>query len=113
MPDRLFVYGTLKPGEPNHDIVRSIEGTWEEAIVHGHLLKPGPDTGMSYPGVILDKSKGPVEGYLFTSDELPKHWDAIDRFEGREYQRVATDVTLRDGRVVEAYIYELKISEAF
>jgi gamma-glutamylcyclotransferase (GGCT)/AIG2-like uncharacterized protein YtfP len=53
----------------------------------------------------LDDGGDVVEGYLFTSDDLDAHWERLDNFEGDEYERVTTEVHLRDGRHVEASIY--------
>ncbi len=109
MPDKLFVYGTLRPGEPNHHLLSSIGGTWQKASVRGEHRETGYSTDMHYPGVILDLNGNEIEGYLFTSKHLSKHWDVLDRFEGSNYRRVKTDVTLEDGNVVESYIYEFKV----
>ena len=51
MAQRLFVYGTLRPGEPNEHILSVIGGTWEEASVHGHIRQMAWG---NYPGIILD-----------------------------------------------------------
>ncbi len=41
-------------------------------------------------------------------DRLAEHWPALDEFEGTEYRRVATRVTLADGAQVDAYVYALR-----
>lgn len=108
MPDKLFVYGTLKPGESNHHLLSSISGSWEKATVRGEHRDVGWSAEMHYPGVILDDNGDKIEGYVFTSENLSNHWDDIDRFEGNDYRRVKTNVELEDGQIVEAYIYEFK-----
>lgn len=45
---------------------------------------------------------------MFVSDRLAEHWPALDEFEGSEYRRVATRVTLADGAQVDAYVYALR-----
>jgi gamma-glutamylcyclotransferase (GGCT)/AIG2-like uncharacterized protein YtfP len=107
MPDRLFVYGTLAPGRPNAHVLAPLVGTWAPATVMGTLLPDGWGAAMGYPGIILD-GNGVVEGLVFTSDALPRHWARVDDFEGEGYERVLTTATLADGTVVDAYVYALR-----
>ncbi len=37
-----------------------------------------------------------------------QHWDELDEFEGDAYERVLTNVVLRDNSQSEAYVYVLK-----
>ena len=106
MPDKLFVYGTLKPGEPMDHLLESIGGRWEKATLRGELIEAGSAPGVHYPGVILDESGDVIEGFLFISENLPDHWGTLDRYEGRDYQRVKVDVRLEGGEVEKAYVYE-------
>lgn len=108
MPDRLFVYGTLQPGESMNHLLSSIEGAWDRGTVRGEFIQAGDIPGFPYPGVILDDNGDTVPGYLFTSESLSAYWDKLDRYEGSSYNRVVTDVTLVDGKTVKSYIYELK-----
>lgn len=108
MPDRLFVYGTLKPGESMNNLLNDIGGTWEKGTVQGKFISANDIPGFPYPGIILDDAGDTIEGYVFTSENLSDHWDKIDRYEGSNYERVITEVKLEDGSVVEAYIYELE-----
>jgi len=108
MPDSLFVYGTLKPGEPMDHLLESIGGTWKKGTVRGRFIWADEIPGFPYPGVILDDGYDTVDGYLFRSENLSNHWDDLDRYEGNSYKRVITQVALRDGTVTDAYIYELK-----
>ena len=64
---------------------------------------------MGYPGIDLDEHGGDVDGFLFTSQNLPRHWDALDAFEGEAYERVLTKVERKDGATVDAYIYRLRV----
>ncbi|MDA1172493.1 MAG: gamma-glutamylcyclotransferase, partial [Proteobacteria bacterium] len=48
------------------------------------------------------------EGYFFSSEKLTEHWDALDEFEGIQYQRVRVQGTLESGEHVDAWIYEMK-----
>ena len=108
MIQRLFVYGTLAPGQPNEQILANIPGEWEPATVTGTLLQQGWGAAVGYPGIILDEHGGDVNGFLFSSEALAKHWADLDEFEGEGYERVLTTVKLKDGRAVDAYIYRLR-----
>lgn len=109
MIERLFVYGTLGPGRPNEHIMDAIGGSWETATVTGALREAGWGAAMGYPGIDLDEDGGEVEGFLFTSENLSSHWEALDAFEGEAYERVMTKVKRNDGTTVNAYIYRLQI----
>lgn len=65
----------------------------------------GRGGGLSGPA---PRPMGPeVMVQLFTSEDLPDHWDRLDAFEGDEYERVPIDVDLGTYRV-QAHIYALK-----
>lgn len=108
MPDKLFVYGTLKPGESMNQMLSSIGGSWKKGTVQGEFIRPNEIAGFPYPGVILNDESGDIDGYVFESKNLHSHWDRLDAYEGSSYRRVITEVTRDDGQTVEAYIYELK-----
>lgn len=104
---KLFVYGTLAPGEPNEYLLKDLGGTWEIGSVKGKYFPSCWGEALGYPGVVLDSEGSDVTGLLFSSDELDKHWKTLDEFEGEGYQRVITLVQLESGDSVESYIYEL------
>ena len=106
---RLFVYGTLAPGEPNHDQLDGVRGSWTPASVRGHLRRLGWGADMGYPALILDPDAERIAGQLLESDDLERHWRRLDEFEGDEYSRVLTRVDLADGREVEAFVYVLRL----
>jgi len=56
----------------------------------------------------LDPQAAAVEGYFFSSEKLTEHWDALDEFEGIQYQRVRVQGTLESGEHVDAWTYEMK-----
>lgn len=107
MIHRLFVYGTLAPGRPNEHVLADVPGKWETATVTGTLLQEGWGAAVGYPGIVLDKHGLEVEGFLFSSERLAEHWARLDEFEGEGYERVLTTVKLKDGKAVDAYIYQL------
>ncbi|HEH9529599.1 TPA: gamma-glutamylcyclotransferase [Pseudomonas aeruginosa] len=104
---RLFVYGSLGPGRPNEHLMQKIGGQWQAASLRGRLLEKGWGAGMvSGPGDRRRRRGNPRP--CVVSDRLAEHWPALDEFEGSEYRRVATRVTLADGAQVDAYVYALR-----
>lgn len=107
MIQRLFVYGSLRPGQSNEHVLKAIGGTWQEASVRGHLKQVVEASGV-YPAIVLDDAAPVVPGYIFHSDHLNAHWDDLDAFEGDSYQRILVTVQTHDHEAVEAYIYALR-----
>lgn len=103
---RLAVYGSLRPGGPNHHVVDGLPGRWVDGTVRGHLRAEGWGADLGYPGIILDRSGDDVPVTVLESSALPEHWPRIDAFEGTGYRRVVTTVTTPHGDV-RASIYEL------
>ena len=105
--DYLFVYGTLAPGRPNEHVLRDVKGDWIPATVRGTLYEEGWGAAQGYPGIILDDSQSQVDGLLFASEMLSQHWQRLDDFEGEGYRRVITAAVTKEGKTVQAHIYEL------
>lgn len=103
---RIALYGTLRRGEANHHVVAGIPGTWAAGTVRGwaYELTWGPAAG--YPGLTLDPEGSAVPVDVLTADDLDRHLGRLDRFEGDGYRRVPAPITLDDGEVVEAWVYE-------
>ena len=109
MTEKLFVYGTLGPGKPNEHILKKIGGSWKKGYVHGKLYKEGWGALVGYPGIRLDNAGGKVHGNVFYSEKLETYWKELDDFEGKEYQRVKTQVILEENNeTVEAYVYAIR-----
>ena len=64
---------------------------------------------MGYPGLVLDAAGTKLHGQIFSSSKLDESWDYLDEFEGNEYDRVITEVTLDSGERVQAYVYVLRV----
>ncbi|KUM81171.1 gamma-glutamylcyclotransferase family protein [Streptomyces curacoi] len=106
-----FVYGTLRPGEPNHDrFLRGRTAREEPARMTGLVLYDGP----GYPYAV-EEPGSVVSGELVTArpeayDEL---LDALDRLEDYApgdphnlYERVVREaVRQSDGTPVPAWVY--------
>jgi gamma-glutamylcyclotransferase (GGCT)/AIG2-like uncharacterized protein YtfP len=105
--DKIFVYGTLKLGEKNSYLLDRIGGEWIEATVKGSLYKEGWGSKFGCPGIKVDEKGQVVRGYIFRSDKLEENISFFDEFEGGEYKRTITDITLKNGLTTKAYIYQL------
>ncbi len=86
MIDKLFVYGTLSPNQPNEHILKKIDGSFKKATVRGKLIEKGWGAKMGCPGIKLDENANKIRGFVFESENLQNHWDMLDRFEGEEYE---------------------------
>lgn len=106
--DKLFTYGTLIPGEVNHNVVEDLDGTWQTGSINGTLFQDGWGAQHGCPGVIPSPDGDVVPGYLLTSPELVNHWDRLDHFEGDDYQRVIVPVSLENGDSAMAYVYAIR-----
>jgi gamma-glutamylcyclotransferase (GGCT)/AIG2-like uncharacterized protein YtfP len=111
LPLPFFVYGTLRPGEPNHDrFLRGRTRSEEPGRLAGAVLYDGP----GYPYAV-EEPGGVVSGELVTA--LPEAYGellvALDRLEDHVpgdprnlYERLARDVTRdADGTTVRAWVY--------
>lgn len=106
--ERLFVYGTLAPGQPYEYVVGDIAGRWQPAVVRGRLLNEGWAARFGYPGIVIDEYGADIPGFLLTSVALLHHWGRLDKFEEAGYVRQVANVMLRDGTDVQANVYALR-----
>ena len=106
-PPRLFVYGTLAPGEVNEHVLAPLDGCWVPARVHGTLHAEGWGHTHGFPALRLDPAAPAVAGQIFHSEDLARHWVRIDEFEGEAYRRVVTHAELINGGLCEACVYIL------
>jgi gamma-glutamylcyclotransferase (GGCT)/AIG2-like uncharacterized protein YtfP len=106
-PDtRLAIYGTLAPGQVNHDQISALTGNWRRGTVNGKLFSSGWGAALGFPGLILDPLGPSVDVHLFESTGLPAYWARLDEFEGSGYRRVVTTVYTKEGERRE-WIYVL------
>ena len=85
---RVFVYGTLMPGECRWPALRPYAVSWEPATARGRLW----DTGRGYPAVRFDDAGDAVPGILVAvaAESFADAVTALDRVEGEGvlYRRV-------------------------
>ena len=105
---RLFVYGTLAPGRPNHHILAEVPGTWRRATLRGRLFEEGWGATLGYPAIIPSDDGDEVDGFVLVSEQLADHWPRLDDFEGEGYERVAVTVTVDGEGEAEAFVYALR-----
>lgn len=103
MTHTVFVYGSLRSGEGNNNLLRSsmLVG---DAAVYGALYSLG-----GFPGLRLDDVAPTwVQGEVWTVDD--ETLERLDRLEGVShdfYRRVLVSVELLAGTSVEAWAYEI------
>lgn len=107
-----FVYGTLRPGEPNHDLfLRGRTRAEEPARLAGAVLYDGP----GYPYAV-EEPGGAVSGELVTAHDAAygELLAVLDRLEEctapgdprNLYERVVREVVrTADGTAVRAWVY--------
>lgn len=96
-PTRVFVYGTLLAGEPNHRLLTGARLVAEARTKPAFELR---DLG-AFPGLVSGGAHA-VAGEVYEVDEATLA--ALDRLEGhpRFYRR--TTIALEDGAAVETYL---------
>jgi gamma-glutamylcyclotransferase (GGCT)/AIG2-like uncharacterized protein YtfP len=96
---KLVAYGTLAPGQVNHELLADIPGEWQDCEVRGSIsLRSG------LPALSWTPSGPEVRTQLLTSSELPKRWPLIDTFEGKGYKRRLLPTRTPTGIAI-AYVY--------
>ncbi|MGW7256264.1 gamma-glutamylcyclotransferase family protein [Streptomyces sp. NPDC054834] len=105
-----FVYGTLRPGEGNHDLyLRGSTRSEEPGRLTGAVLYDGP----GYPYVV-EQPGGEVRGDLVTAlpEEYGRLLRELDRLEEYApgdprnlYERVGRNVVRADGSTARAWVY--------
>jgi gamma-glutamylcyclotransferase (GGCT)/AIG2-like uncharacterized protein YtfP len=102
MVDRLFVYGTLRPGSQNGYAERLAKSARHigSASMNGRLYKLGP-----YLALLPSQSKQEcVPGDVFEG-VTPELFEQLDEYEGAEYARRLGEVTMDDGRTLTVHFY--------
>jgi gamma-glutamylcyclotransferase (GGCT)/AIG2-like uncharacterized protein YtfP len=95
-PARLFVYGTLQPGERAWRLLEPLVRDVAPAEARGRLL----DTGRGFPALLPGEQ--PVPGHVVTLRDPAAALQALDRYEGPEYVRRRIAV---EGRACWTYVW--------
>lgn len=90
--ERLAVYGTLAPGQPNHHMVAPLRGEWTDGLIEGDLFPAGWGAALGYSAFRPREGGSAVAVKVLTAPLLATAWAALDRFEGPEYQRILVPV---------------------
>ncbi|MFM2153601.1 MAG: hypothetical protein RL199_2036 [Pseudomonadota bacterium] len=96
---RVFVYGTLLAGEPNHRLLRTASFEGPARTADGFALF---DLG-AFPGMVRAET-GVVHGEVYRVDD--RTLTALDRLEGHPDFYVRTLIQLADGHEVWAYLLD-------
>ncbi len=76
----------LHSGRPNAHVLADVGGTSTPATVTGTLHAEGWGAAQGLLGIVLDAHGTAVDGLVFSSDELARHWPRLDAFEGDGYE---------------------------
>ena len=96
----LFVYGTLMRGEPAHRLLLGRATFVDDGHVPGTLAHLG-----RYPGLV--DGPGQVWGEVWRL-QAPELLKTLDEYEGYNFERRGTTVTLASGRRVRAAVYRYR-----
>ncbi len=104
MINRIFVYGTLKPGGRNYHLAQGVTGS-EAGYLEGYTLLHFEPEG--YPAMV--PGQGRVYGFVLTFADIEAALPALDALEGchlepPEYERVRVNVQ-PSGTVAWTYVY--------
>ncbi|WP_051734897.1 gamma-glutamylcyclotransferase family protein [Streptomyces lavendulae] len=111
VPLPFFVYGTLRPGEVNHDLfLRGRTASEEPATLPDAVLYDGPGypyavhrPGTTVVGELITAAPGGYGALLAALDQL-EEYEGPGR-PGNVYDRIARDALRPDGTAVRAWVY--------
>ena len=99
----LFVYGTLRLGQPmHHELVHLQAKFVGRTRMSGRLYDLG-----RYPGALASGDQV-VLGELYHLPEPERALQHLDTVEGRQFHRATVQVTLEHGEPEQAWVYLLK-----
>lgn len=124
--DNVFVYGTLKKGQPNHSIIQNTANGQAEFLAHARTVERYPlviATKNNYPFLLNEPGMGQrVHGEIYCVDQ--KMLDFLDEFEEcpELYQCTTVQLevqdgdsegtnTLKPGRFMDAFVYSTNKSD--
>jgi len=106
MIEKVFVYGTLRRGEPNRPLIEPLVASSLPARVRGDMYTLG-----EYPAVIPGggRVRGELLGFTDLAEAL-RRMDELESYHGpgdprNEYERAVVRAELEDGRTEDCYCY--------
>ncbi len=88
----LAAYGTLRPGEINHHVLKDMDGYWVDGIIKGYVFEVTWGGAEGFPGFYPDPDGHNVPVSVLVSEKWDRNWDRVDRFEGPGYRRIVVEV---------------------
>ena len=101
--DRLFVYGTMRQGQTARSLIANNITRSVKAHTRGSIYA----FPMGYPGFSEADPRGQVLGEVLWLTELLATFGLLDAYEGPDFARAITQVTLETGELVWTWIYTL------
>ncbi len=101
--DRLFVYGTLRSGQTARSLLANSIVKTEPARARGRIYA----FPMGHPGYSDEDQTQQVRGEVVWLKDLAATFGLLDAYEGEDFARVITQVTLATGEDVWCWIYVL------
>ncbi len=101
--DLIFVYGTLRRAarDPMYRMLDNRVDFIGVGTFRGKLYDLG-----SYPGVVPSPDEAhPVTGEVYLLHDPDKAFPILDDYESSEYRREKHPITLKNGDIVQAWIY--------
>ncbi len=105
--DRLFVYGTLRQGQTARSLIANQITRCVKAHTRGQMFA----FPMGYPGFV-EGGTSTVHGEVLWLTELAATFGLLDAYEGQDFARIITQVTLESGESVWTWIYTLADASA-
>lgn len=107
MAERLFVYGTLRPGESNEHYLAAIPGKWMNASIRGIHYPDGYGATDGYPVLVPSQQGQPIAGLVLEAEFTEDQWRMLDDFESEAYERKLQIVVTSNGLELTAFVYVL------
>ena len=106
MSDLVFVYGTLMKNKRNHHYLNNATFI-SSSFIEGYFMFDL----CTYPGIAKSKYNSKVYGEVYKVDK--QTMDKLDELEevGYLYKKEEINVTLDNGQIVKAFVYEYILSK--
>lgn len=101
---KLLVYGTLRKGSSNAEIIDILRTEYQEVYVWGFIEV---ENNLPYYTFSISSPANKIKVELIVNNDLPKYYDKLDVFEGEKYIRSIVPYEI-NGKILTGYIYEKK-----